>query len=290
MLKAMKLTKLARMGMVLSALSAAIPAMADTQFRIRRMTRDDVPVGKGQCDIRLQVDGEVEVSVRRDSVLIRTISGRDAFDDGSECNAPLPDRDVGAIRFDVLDSRNDIRLLSEPSRRNDFAAIVRIRDRSGGQGRYHFRLSWQMTGSDYRGDRPGYDDRRPGVDDRRPGFDRPGYGGPGFAWNNVINFRGRGRGVATLNNFEDRLSDVDVNIDRGGKIVVVFRAERGRTHGFNGQVTGRDGGRLRADVVSDDRRLRGPMFISVDDRQNVISISLEATDGRDRLHLAWDRR
>src|ERR1041385_239248 len=101
MLKAMKLTKLARMGMVLSALSAAIPAMADTQFRIRRMTRDDVPVGKGQCDIRLQVDGEVEVSVRRDSVLIRTISGRDASDDGSECNAPLPDRDVGGVHFEV---------------------------------------------------------------------------------------------------------------------------------------------------------------------------------------------
>jgi hypothetical protein len=61
-------------------------------------------------------------------------------------------------------------------------------------------------------------------------------------------------------------------------------------HSFNGQVTGREGGRLRADVVSEDRRLRGPMFISVDDRQNVNSINLEATDGRDRLHLAWDRR
>ena len=39
------------------------------------MTRDDVPVGKGQCDIRLQVDGEVEVSVRGDRVDVRTIIG-----------------------------------------------------------------------------------------------------------------------------------------------------------------------------------------------------------------------
>jgi hypothetical protein len=286
MLKAMKHPYISRIGMVLLALSVAVPAMADTQFRIRRTNRNDVPLGKGQCDIRLQVDGEVEVSVRRDTVSIRTLSGRDASDDGSECNAPLPDRDVGGIGFEVRDSRNEIRLLAEPSRRNDFSAIVRIRDSSGGQGRYHFRLSWQQTGSDYRNE-----DRRPGGDDRRPGFDRPGgIGGPGFAWNNVINFRGRGRGVAARNNFEDRLSDVDVNIDRGGRIVVVFRAEHGRTHAFNGQVTGREGGRWRADVVSDDRRLRGPMFISVDDRQNVNSINLEATDGRDRLRLTWDRR
>jgi hypothetical protein len=286
MLKAMNYTLLSRISLLILAFSAAIPALADTQFQIRRMTRDDVPIGKGQCDIRLQVDGEVEVSVRRDTVSIRTISGREAYDDGSECNAPLPDRDVGGISFEVRDSRNDIRLLAEPSRRTNFAAIVRIRDSSGGQGRYHFRLSWQQTGSDYRGD-----DRRGGFDDRRPGFDRPGgFGGPGFAWNNVINFHGRGRGVVNMNNFEDRLSDVDVNIDRGGRIVVVFRAERGRTHAFNGQVNGREGGRLRADVVSGDRRLRGPMFISVDDRQNVNSISLQATDGRDRLRLTWDRR
>jgi hypothetical protein len=32
------------------------------------------------------------------------------------------------------------------------------------------------------------------------------------------------------------------------------------------------------------------MFLSVDDRQNINSITLDATDGRDRLHLAWDRR
>src|SRR5216684_3911130 len=114
MLKAMRLS-------ALLVLCAAVPALADTRFQIRRMTRNDVPLGKGQCDIRLQVDNEVEVSVRLDQVFIRTISGRDA-----------------------------IRLLAEPSRRNNYTAIVRIRDSDSGEGRYHFRLSWQMTGSDYR--------------------------------------------------------------------------------------------------------------------------------------------
>src|SRR2546421_7520859 len=105
MLKAMRVS-------ALMVLAAALPALADTRFQIRRMTRDDVPLGKGQCDIRLQVDNEVEVAVRRDLLTVRTISGRDARDDGSECNAPLPDRDLEAFNFEVKDSRNEIRLLA----------------------------------------------------------------------------------------------------------------------------------------------------------------------------------
>ena len=64
----------------------AMPVVADTAFRTGRMTRDDVPRGKGQCDIRLQIDKEAEVRVRGDMVFVRTVSGREARDDGSECN------------------------------------------------------------------------------------------------------------------------------------------------------------------------------------------------------------
>jgi len=282
-----------RNGVALLILCAALPALADTRFQVRRMTRDDVPPGKGQCDIRLQVDNEVEVSVRRDEVFIRTISGRDARDDGSECNAPLPDRDVPGFNFQVIDRRNEINLLAEPSRRNDFRAIVHIRDSDSGEGRYHFRLSWQMTGSDYHtGEDRRDSDRPPGRrddDDRRGPDERRG--GPGFSWNNVVSFQGRGRGTASVNNFgEQRLFDANVDIDRGGKVVVSFRVERGRPLVFTGVLIADEGGRLKADVATEDRRLRGPMFLSVDERHNINSITLEATDGRDRMQVAWDRR
>jgi hypothetical protein len=281
MLKGMSDRNLCRTGIALLALCAALPALADTQFRIRRMTRSDVPPGKGQCDIRLQVDNEVEVSVRRDTVLIRTIAGRDARDDGSECNAPLPDRNLEGFNYEVVDRRGEIRLVAEPSRRNDFNAIVHIRDSSGGQGRYHFRLSWAMTGGGIGGSRGG------GV----PPDERRG-GGPGFSWNNTTDYRGQGHGSSALNNSgEQRLFDVSVHIDRGGRILVSFRGERGLPPlSFTGTVIGSEGGRLKADVMTDDRRLRGPMYISVDDRQSVNSVKLEATDGRDRLRVNWDRR
>jgi len=81
-----------------------------------------------------------------------------------------------------------------------------------------------------------------------------------------------------------------VDIDRGGKVVVSFRTERGRPMLFTGSLMADEGGRLKADMATEDHRLRGPMYLSVDDRRNINSITLEATDGRDRMQLAWDRR
>jgi hypothetical protein len=291
--------KLFRAGLALAALCLALPAVADTQFRVRRMTRDDVPMGRGQCDIALQVDGEVEVSVRRDTVLIHTIAGRDAYDDGSsECNAPLPDRAPEGFRFQVTERRNDIALVAEPSRRNNFAVVIRIRDTSGGQGRYRFRLTWQMSGGDGFG--PGGRNVPPGDArgvGRPDGRDIPGFppadrrGGPAFSWNNTVHFNGMGRGSAGLSNSgAQRLSNATVDIDRGGRIVVSFQTDNRRPLVLNGIVNAMEGAQYRADVATEDRRLRGPMYITINSRNEVDAIRLQATDGRDRLNITWDRR
>ena len=272
----MKAKQFCRIGVILLTL-AAVPAVADTSFRVRRMMRNDVPPGKGQCDIRLQVDQEAEITVRGDMVNIRTISGRDPRDDGSECNEPLPFNDVMGFNFEVKDSRGEIRLISEPSRRTGGAAIVRIRDSAGGEGRYHFRISWNMAGAV----------PPPGPPPRREPGREPG----GFFWDDVIAFRGEGRGTVTFDRAPQRLFGVNVDIDRGRRIVVVFRMEGGRTLQFSGTVVGRDEGRLRAEVVSDDRfRARGMMYLSVDGRRDVKSVTIDADNGRDRMHVAWDRR
>lgn len=271
--------RLKGLGIACLTLCASL-GWADTQFRARRMTRNDVPLGKGQCDIRLVIDNEIEVTVRGDLVYLRTISGRDGRDDGSECNEPLPNRQIQGFRFENIDARGEVRLLAEPSRQTDFQAVVRIRDGDSGEGRYHFRLSWMMTGEGApdrgRFDHP--DDR----DDRRGGL----------TWNNVLHFGGRGRGASTLSGYgEQRLSDVTVDIDRGGKIVVSFRTDSGRPLSFTGSVIDSDRDSIRADVATDDRaRLRGSMSLSRDNRGDIYRISLDATNGQDRLRLDWDRR
>ena len=186
--------RLKRVNWAVVFLLAALPALADTRFQIRRMTRDDVPRGKGQCDVRLQVDDQVEVSVQGDGVFIRTLSGQDARDDGSECNAPLPPQDVRGFNFEVKDSRGDIKLVEEPSRRNGGRAIVRIRDSSGGFGRYHFRLSWDLLGSD----RQGGGDRPPERRENERGSDLR-------VLNGMWGAPGRGREVTRL--LQDRMRD-----------------------------------------------------------------------------------
>ena len=283
----MRPPNLSRNGLALLALAlfSALPATADIQFRVRRMTRDDVPLGKGQCDIRLQVDDRVEVAVRRDLVAVRRLSGQEARDDGSECNLPFPDRDLRDFRFEVVDSRNEIRLIDEPSRRNDYTALVAIRDGSGGFGRYHFRLSWSITAAGEFPRRDGPPEFPRGDGDRGPGG--------GFAWNNATHFSSPGRGGSTLSGYgTQRLFDATVDIDRGGRIQVSFRTDTGRPITFSGSVIGRDGDVLKADVAADDRmlRLRGPMYLTLRGRENIQRISLDATNGRDNLRLNWDRR
>ena len=187
---------------------------------------------------------------------------------------PLPERDVVGFNFEVKDSRGEIRLVAEPSRRNGNTAVVYIRDSAGGEGRYHFRPSWAIGG--------GGPERReilpPPVERRDP-----------FRWNDEIMYRGEGRGVLFVSDRgEQRLFDVNVNIDRRGTIGVTFRMEGGRMATFNGTIVGREGGRLRADV--EGMRMRGSMFLSVDDRRNVNSISMEGGAGRDRFRVNWDRR
>jgi len=280
--------RFARLAVAALGVLAALPVLADTEFRVRQMTRNDVPLGKGQCDIRLQLDGEAEVSVLGDMVYIRTISGREARDVGSECNDPLPSRDVQNFRFEVGDGRGELRLLSPSSRNSNLAAVVRIRDNQGGEGRYHFRLTWTMTGArqggrgDMRFPTPRDDMRPPGPDRGRPD------------WNDSVEFRGRGSGMYTRGNERRRqLNNAEVSVDRDGRVRVRFDTSFGGPLAFMGRITTVSGGTLTADVEAGDQTLglRGPMIITLDNRRQVSSVVMEGTAGRrDNFRLRWQRR
>jgi hypothetical protein len=116
-------------------------------------------------------------------------------------------------------------------------------------------------------------------------------GGEGFSWNNTVNLKAKGKGAASTNDSaEIRLTDVTIDIDRYGKLVASFRTTvRGQSLLFTGQMLSTEGARWKADVISESA-LHGPMWISIDDRRQVQAITLEATDGRDRMRLNWSRR
>jgi hypothetical protein len=279
-----------RYPVIALVLLVALPAFADSHFRIAIMPRPELAPGQGQCDIRLEIDNEVQITIRRDQVLVKTVSGEDARDGGSDCNVPLPDRDMQNFAVQPVDSRSDLHILERPSARNNYAVVLRIVDAAAGFGRYHFRLSWDAWPG------PAVTDSSPAP--RKPdNNDRPN-APPGFVWNNAINYRGRGSGESILNErTAQRLADVRIDIDLGGKIVVSFTPEqprgvhvKSRPVIFTGVVMSREASRIVASMMTEDQRLHGTMTISVDDTRGVNSITMNATDGQDHLRLTWDRR
>jgi hypothetical protein len=254
-------------------LAGALPISADTHFRVRLMKPTDAPLDHGQCDIRIRVDGEVDVSLRGDMVLVHTISGRDVRNEGSECNQPLPDRDVRGFAFEEKQSRGEIHLVTPPSEANEFQAVVHINDAAPGDGRYHFVLTWQVSAASLRNEAQA--------------------GPPGFVWNNATRYKTRGQGEASVSDVHVDLLDVDAAIDLGGKVWVTFHTARKDPLSFSGVVNAKDDGRVRADVVCNGPQwhVQGPMFLTVDEAHDrVTAITLDATDGRDRMHLDWKRR
>ncbi len=252
------------------------------------MTRNDVPFGKGQCDIRLRVDGEVEVSVRGDMVYVRTISGRDARDEGSECNDPLPARNIQDFGFEVQKGGGISGCSPRPT-----AAGTAPQSLESVTGKAERALPFPSELGHGRrvSRRTRYCPRVSGErGDLRPPF--PDRGRPD--WNESVEFRGRGSGIYARSNERRRLLDnAEVSVDRDGRVRVRFDTNDGPPLAFVGRLSQMDRGVLTADVVAGDQTmgLRGPMIITLDGRRQVASISMQGTAGRrDSFNLRWRRR
>lgn len=81
----------------------------------------------------------------------------------------LPQRE-GRVSVQVQDGRGDVDVVQQPSQRNDYTTIVRIRDRSSGVDNYRVTAYWMPDeyGNGTWNDRDGYSGypNRPGRDDR----------------------------------------------------------------------------------------------------------------------------
>jgi hypothetical protein len=255
------------MGVVrlLLLLLLALPLYADISFTARPMAGGKLPSGKGQCDIRLSVDDAVDVTVRGDRVDVHTVSGADAKDAGSQCNAPLPKKDFDGFVFSVRQKRNQMQLSESPGIRNGYKATVFIRDSAPGAGQYWFRLTWKI-----------------------PPPEPPA----GMSFNNTIHSTARGHGEARLDDAAAvPLSTATVDYDRSGHIFVLFTTAHSAPVSFGGAVMSLDGGVLKADIASDDRfdNLRGPMYVYYDGQHQVYKIEMQGTDGQEHLRLKWEK-
>jgi hypothetical protein len=95
----------------------------------------------GRMTWRGRVDDDVRIRIRGGSADVETIGGT-AYDNGQpNFFNSLPNRRV-TVRLTMKRGRGEIFIEQQPSRENDFTAIVRIRDTRGGASDYEFELQW----------------------------------------------------------------------------------------------------------------------------------------------------
>lgn len=161
---------------VLVALLVAPMMTLDAQFRIEdrdRDRRESSDARRRDEERRLftwrgTVDDDTRIYIRANRVESRVVDGSSVRRNPRvERVRSLPRRD-GYLRVELLEGRGRVHVIQQPSARNDYTAIVRVKDGYGGADNYRFAAYFDPVdasrrdrrGDVWRGDRDGdWDDR-----------------------------------------------------------------------------------------------------------------------------------
>ena len=95
----------------------------------------------GRMTWRGRVDDDVRIRIRGGSADVETIGGTPYYDGQPNFENSLPNRRV-TVRLTEKRGRGEVLIEQQPSRENDFTAVIRIRDTRGGASEYAFTLEW----------------------------------------------------------------------------------------------------------------------------------------------------
>lgn len=95
----------------------------------------------GRMTWRGRVDDDVRIRIRGGSADVETLGGTPYSDAQPNFENSLPNRRV-TVRLTQKRGRGEIFIEQQPTRENDFTAVVRIRDTKGGASEYEFTLEW----------------------------------------------------------------------------------------------------------------------------------------------------
>lgn len=95
----------------------------------------------GRVTWRGTVDDRVQLVIKNSFLEVRELSGVSYGEGTFNFNGGLPNRQVN-VRVNKISGRGDVRVVQQPSRSNDFTAIIEIRDSSGGARDYDVEISW----------------------------------------------------------------------------------------------------------------------------------------------------
>ena len=88
------------------------------------------------------MDDEVILTVRGSRVGARVVDGERVRDEDYRFDSPLPRRETN-LQLRKIRGRGSVDLIQEPSRENDYTAMIRIRDNRSGSDSYDIEVSWR---------------------------------------------------------------------------------------------------------------------------------------------------
>ena len=97
--------------------------------------------GRQLFEWRGRVNSEVHISMRGRDLWTQGLPRIETPRGRTEMMSDLP-RSDGRVAVRVLDGRGDVDVIQQPSSRNDYTAVIRIRDRSGGADAYRVSAFW----------------------------------------------------------------------------------------------------------------------------------------------------
>jgi hypothetical protein len=104
---------------------------------------------------RGSVDDDTRIYIRAANIESRVVSGRDPRSRSRvDRDRSLPRRD-GTVRVQLLDGRGRIQVLQQPSARNGYTAIIRVKDGQAGADSYRFAAFFDPMDDSRRADRDG---------------------------------------------------------------------------------------------------------------------------------------
>lgn len=95
----------------------------------------------GRMTWKGRVDDDVRIVIRGGSADVETIGGTAYSDAQPNFEGSLPFRRV-TVRLNVRRARGQVYIEEQPTRENNFTAVIRIKDPRGGASDYEFELSW----------------------------------------------------------------------------------------------------------------------------------------------------
>jgi hypothetical protein len=96
---------------------------------------------RGRMTWKGRVDDDIRITIRGGSADVQTIGGTPYYDAQPNFSSSLPSRRI-TVTLNMRKGRGQAFIEQQPSRENDYAVVVRIKDSKGGASDYEFEISW----------------------------------------------------------------------------------------------------------------------------------------------------